>query len=540
MRTIELDSAGRSALLIMLMLFASVVTADDRDTTLRPVTIAPAAGAYTWEYGPFQYDPSGNIAIIGTEYFQYDPMGRLRKSTTQAPDNTGSVPVVYAYDVYGNRTQVDNTLYPANINTNRLSTASYDTAGNLTQWVPPGSVWTRQYTYDSMNMMSGQTTVNQSVVDHIETYVYTADDERLWSIEGAISSNWAPVSHWTLRDLNGKVLRDFIDDGRDSSPDWHVFREYVYRDGLLLATNTENGTEHYSLDHLGTPRLVTNSSRNVIYSHQYFPYGGEWTLGGPTDGSTLRFTGHERDDDFRGEVAGTLDYMHARYYSDNLGRFLSVDPVQGPAENPQSWNRYAYVFNNPVKFMDPLGLCAFNKDGKCIDSITVTASDPWRRVRKAAERNSKFREGEFVGRTLGGITLTAYDKRARGGSVTLGQNAGQYFLMGRGGVGWGGGAKWNPTSKVPTPQNGSTPARGYIGIGGSINMSIGPFGFDFTMRTGVVIYTGSDGRTHLDAVQQAGPPAFTAKVKEGFGFGISGGVGGEAGITHDALGEIFN
>lgn len=46
--------------------------------------------------------------------------------------------------------------------------------------------------------------------------------------------------------------------------------------------------------------------------------------------------------------------MHARYYSPAMVRFLSVDPIMSavPA-NPQSWNRYAYAPNNPMKLTDP-------------------------------------------------------------------------------------------------------------------------------------------------------------------------------------------
>jgi uncharacterized protein RhaS with RHS repeats len=47
--------------------------------------------------------------------------------------------------------------------------------------------------------------------------------------------------------------------------------------------------------------------------------------------------------------------MHARYYSPNLGRFLSVDPVGGTVGSSQSWNRYSYVRNNPIRSTDPTG-----------------------------------------------------------------------------------------------------------------------------------------------------------------------------------------
>jgi hypothetical protein len=48
--------------------------------------------------------------------------------------------------------------------------------------------------------------------------------------------------------------------------------------------------------------------------------------------------------------------MHARFYNPNWGRFLSVDPAGGAPRLPQTWNRYTYVHNNPVNFIDPFGL----------------------------------------------------------------------------------------------------------------------------------------------------------------------------------------
>jgi RHS repeat-associated protein len=51
-----------------------------------------------------------------------------------------------------------------------------------------------------------------------------------------------------------------------------------------------------------------------------------------------------------------LDYMHARYYLPLVGRFVSVDPADsGKPAGPQTWNRYAYVVNNPMKYVDPNG-----------------------------------------------------------------------------------------------------------------------------------------------------------------------------------------
>ena len=68
-------------------------------------------------------------------------------------------------------------------------------------------------------------------------------------------------------------------------------------------------------------------------------------------------TGKERD------AETGLDYFGARYYSGAQGRFTSPDPLlsSGRPDDPQSWNRYAYVGNNPLRFIDPLGLYKFDE-----------------------------------------------------------------------------------------------------------------------------------------------------------------------------------
>ena len=84
----------------------------------------------------------------------------------------------------------------------------------------------------------------------------------------------------------------------------------------------------------------------------YLPFGGFLT-GGPQPSTTHLFTGHERD---TAQLASNLDYMHARYFSPNLGQFLSVNPAATKPGGSQGWNRYSYVLNNPMLFVDPDGL----------------------------------------------------------------------------------------------------------------------------------------------------------------------------------------
>jgi RHS repeat-associated protein len=149
--------------------------------------------------------------------------------------------------------------------------------------------------------------------------------------------------------------------------------DYVWRDGLLLGSQRPvemGGRRHFHLDHLGTPRLITSDNGQRVSMHDYLPFGDELTpltQEGPAAAGfdreePLKFTGHERD--FAGGMGGedghALDYMHARYCSPTLGRFLSVDPMtnaQKTRQQPQAWNHYSYVANNPIGHNDPTGKC---------------------------------------------------------------------------------------------------------------------------------------------------------------------------------------
>lgn len=71
--------------------------------------------------------------------------------------------------------------------------------------------------------------------------------------------------------------------------------------------------------------------------------------------------------------------MNGRVYDPELGRFLSADPLVQSPHNSQSYNRYSYVFNNPLSYTDPSGFAcdnqnAGNSGGACddVDEVEVT------------------------------------------------------------------------------------------------------------------------------------------------------------------------
>jgi len=81
---------------------------------------------------------------------------------------------------------------------------------------------------------------------------------------------------------------------------------------------------------------------------KYYPYGECWKSQG-TLGTDKLFTGQRLDDT-------GLYYYGARYYDPLIGRFISPDPFVKSIANPQMLNRFSYVLNNPLKYVDPSGL----------------------------------------------------------------------------------------------------------------------------------------------------------------------------------------
>jgi len=79
------------------------------------------------------------------------------------------------------------------------------------------------------------------------------------------------------------------------------------------------------------------------------------------DGLRCKFTGKERD------AESGLDNFGARYDSSSLGRFMTPDPLlnSGRPGSPQTWNRYSYALNNPLKIVDPFGL--YNLVSHCVE-----------------------------------------------------------------------------------------------------------------------------------------------------------------------------
>ena len=132
----------------------------------------------------------------------------------------------------------------------------------------------------------------------------------------------------------------------------------IYMNGSLLAYRSGDGTTVYSTqDALGTERMRTNYAGAILDTFKSLPFGDGYTFGTGTAGSaTYQDSLHFSELDHDTETS--TEHATYRQYSSNDGRWMMPDPYDGSydATNPQSYNRYTYALNNPVKLLDPLGL----------------------------------------------------------------------------------------------------------------------------------------------------------------------------------------
>lgn len=149
-----------------------------------------------------------------------------------------------------------------------------------------------------------------------------------------------------------------------------TYKRYI---GGVLVQNVVGGTatnRYLFQDHLGSVTVVTDGNGVVQEGGGFNAFGERRFLDntGVTQtalSSTTRgFTGHEMVDGL------DVVHMNGRIYDPTLGRFLQPDPVVQETDNPQNWNAYTYVFNNPYKYTDPSGMIS-ESVGKFLNIVGI-------------------------------------------------------------------------------------------------------------------------------------------------------------------------
>ncbi len=149
-----------------------------------------------------------------------------------------------------------------------------------------------------------------------------------------------------------------------------ILRAEIYAGGRHMATwvPASGGKTYFTYsDELGTERVRTDSSGAVCQTLSGLPFGdGENTSGSCSPTPTF-FTGLQRD------AESGLDHTKARQYASDFGAWLSPDPDNAGEEDadPQSWDAYGYVMDNPTTDADPSGLDCLYLSSESDTSITV-------------------------------------------------------------------------------------------------------------------------------------------------------------------------
>src|SRR5581483_7553668 len=290
-----------------------------------------SAGTMDIEYRYAANQNNGQVVqtkdwVTGEEVtYQYDALERLMHAETTGPE-WGTT---YTYDGFGNLTGKVTTKGTAPVlsvavdpATNRMVGQSYSASGALLSVTSPGVATAL---YDVENRL-----VAPNSNDALR-YDYDPQNKRVWSYAGSGADTA------TFFGVDGRFLGSYT-----FSAQWGKF--FVNETAVYFAGRKIGSPGAAVYDRLGTKRL---DLRGPFERAGYFPYGEEQqATTSPKEYATYT----------RG--AAGLDYADQRYYASTSGRFLTPDPYRASAapENPQSWNRYAYVGNDPVNWNDPRGL----------------------------------------------------------------------------------------------------------------------------------------------------------------------------------------
>ena len=361
----------------------------DYDTRLRPTFI------HTQERDlDLDYDPASRIDVWSTNgiarTFTYDDLGRIDSATGPR----GEV-LDFLHNAVGNRTSLVingvTETYTYSSSTQRLSsvtggyTASYlyDAQGRLTS-SPAGT-----FTWTALDRLA---TVSSGSTN--ASYAYDGEGRRVKAtVNGAV--------RWFVLDPWGKILAEY--DGAEA-----LLIEHIYLGEKRIASRLPDaaGTRAYvQHDPLGSSWIVTSGTGSPYQIWDYWPFGrpvgifddlsgseepelsvcpdpsepagdhvfcdnfesgnsAAWTCTTGVDSACNAPPGALFESLFTGKKLDAetgLFYFEARHLDPRIGRLTSPD--QGPLvfENPQTFNRYAYATNNPLKYDDP--------DGKLFDTI---------------------------------------------------------------------------------------------------------------------------------------------------------------------------
>jgi RHS repeat-associated protein len=307
---------------------------------------------------------------VNTNY-NYDSVSHLLSVLHQAGSTTLDG-AGYTYDFAGNRTSKTNylngvtsnyaydTIYELQQVTQGGSTTesySYDAVGNRLS-----SVGVPSYNYNSSNELTSNSSGSYTYDNNGNTLTDASGKSYTWDFENRLVSAVVPASGTVAfkYDPFGRRIEkssplgttNYLYDGAnilaETDSSGNVLATYTHHLAIdePLAEMRASSADYYQADGSGSITSLTAPSTAMPATYNYDSFGNVTTSTGSTT-NPFRYVGRELD------VESGIYYNRARYYDQTRGRFMSEDPVGLNG----GMNFYAYVRNNPLSFVDPMGLC---------------------------------------------------------------------------------------------------------------------------------------------------------------------------------------
>jgi RHS repeat-associated protein len=323
-----------------------------------------------YEYGELQTDGTvdqakntGNVAKQTLSFnglthpfvqtYKQDSLHRLTEAR-ETSNGTETWKQTFGYDRFGNRTGFTQNVGGQQLQIDNLTLPTIDPATN-------------RFAANQGYLFDKNGNLKNDPVDGNRQFIFNGDNKQS-----------------EVRDVNGALIGKYFYDGEGRRVKKKVYvggeeaeeTVFVYSSGKLIAEYSTaappaNPTTNYTVtDQLGSPRVIVNAWGEVVSRRDFMPFGEELapdasnrTAGlkyGSVDSVRQKFTGYQKDDETG------LDFAENRMYENRHARFTAIDPLlaSGKSANPQTFNRYVYVLNNPLVLVDPDGLQVATATGK--------------------------------------------------------------------------------------------------------------------------------------------------------------------------------
>jgi len=299
-------------------------------------------------FDDYTYDPLGNVLTDtnqdGEWTYSYDADSQLIQAVftpnSADPDLLAAQDLQYVYDAAGNRTsETDNgvttTYVTNNVNEYTSSTTNgvttdyqYDADGNLVAQITGSSTTT--YTFNELNQL---TAVNGPGLT--ASYGYDPLGNLVSQTVSGVTTKFQidPIEL-------GNVVGQYNGSGQ-------VVAHYTYGMGLISQIDGAGNAHYYEFSAIGNTIELTNAAGAVVNSYVYDPFGGSLSKS-ESVANPFQFVGEYGVMD---EGTG-LEFMRARFYDADLGRFVAPDPLGILAGDT---NYYRTTHNNPLTLIDPSG-----------------------------------------------------------------------------------------------------------------------------------------------------------------------------------------